>query len=359
MRLYAAISHHGFGHLAQTAPVLNVLADLAPGMELIVRSALPEAVIARRVRVPFRHLDTATDCNFVMRDALHIDLPASEAAYRAFHADWPRRVGLEAEALAALDVDLVYSNVGYLPLAAAQAAGIPCVALCSLNWADIFAHYLGHRPGAGAMLDVMRAAYAGADRFLRPEPSMAMNDLVNTLAIPPIAQPGRARHDELRASLGLAPGSRLVLVGLGGIPHRLPVEAWPVTSGVAWLVPDEWRVARTDVIGFAATGMAYADLLASADALVTKPGYGSFVEAVRAGVPVLHLPRPDWPETPCLVDWLHASGRAREIDASRLAKGDLRDDLEALWAMPVPAPIQADGAEVAAVALQRLAARLV
>lgn len=348
MRLYAAISHHGYGHLAQTAPILNALADLAPGLDLIVRSALPTAVLARRVRAPFRHLEAATDCNFVMHDSLHIDLPASEAAYRAFHADWPRRVATEAEGLAALGVDLVYSNVGYLPLAAARAAGIPSVALCSLNWADIFAHYLGHRPGTGAMLDAMRAAYAGADRFLRPRPAMPMADLGNAFAIPPVAQAGRARQDELRAHLGLKRGDRIVLIGLGGIPHRLPVEDWPVLPGVTWLVPDEWGAARPDVRGFDATGMVYADLLASADALVTKPGYGSFVEAVRAGVPVLYLPRPDWPEAPYLIDWLRASGRAREIDAARLAAGRLQDDLEALWAMPVPAPIQADGAEVAA-----------
>ena len=43
--------------------------------------------------------------------------------------------------------------------------------------------------------------------------------------------------------------------------------------------------------------MNFADLLASSDALLCKPGYGSFVEAASCGVPVLYVARPDWPES--------------------------------------------------------------
>ncbi|MBK6744425.1 MAG: hypothetical protein IPG66_16260 [Hydrogenophilales bacterium] len=348
MRLYAAISHHGFGHLAQTAPVLNALAGAASDMEFIVRSALPESVVARRVSVPFSHIDAPADCNFVMRDALRVDLSASLAAYHAFHAAWSARVEAEAEALVHLGVGLVFSDVGYLPLAAAQRAGIPSVAMCSLNWADIFAHYLEEQPGAAPMLAAMRAAYAGADAFLRPEPAMPMRDLANAVAIPPIAVVRRSRRAELAARLHLKPTDKLVLVGLGGIPHRLPVASWPEMPGIVWLLPDEWQVEHPAMFGFAATGMVYADLLASVDALVTKPGYGSFVEATCAGVPVLTLPREDWPETPYLLEWLQTHGNALEIEEVRVLSGNLRDALETLWAMPVRAAVSADGAEVAA-----------
>lgn len=348
MRLYAAISHHGYGHLAQTAPVLNALAGLVPDLEVIVRSALPETVIARRVSPPFRHLDAPTDCNFVMRDAMRIDLSASLAAYREFHRDWDRRVEAEAEALTNLAVDVVFSNVGYLPLAAAQRAGIPSVAMCSLNWADIFEHYLGQQADAAEMLATMRAAYAGARAFLRPEPAMPMADLAHAVAIPPVARTGMNARQELTARLSLGPSDKLILIGLGGIPHRLPVERWPETPGVVWLIPDEWRVDRTDMFGFAAAGRPYADLLASADALITKPGYGGFVEAAMAGVPVLYLPRPDWPETPHLVDWLRAHGNALEIDEPRLIAGRLDEALSALWAMSARRGMIAGGAETAA-----------
>lgn len=355
MKLYVAISHHGLGHLAQTAPVLDALHARAPGVEFVVRSALPRATLALRLAMPFEHVAEASDCNLVMRDALRVDVPASLAAYHAFHRDWPRRVEAEARLLDGLGVDAVFSNVGYLPLAAARLAGIPAAALCSLNWADIFHHYLGDAPGAGAMLDQMAAAYAGADLFLRPEPAMPMAGLGNTVAIPPVVQAGRNRRAELVDRLGLAPDTRLVLVGMGGIPYRPPLEAWPCRAGIVFLVPDDWRAEHPCTRALADTGMVFRDVLASSDALVTKPGYGSYAEAAAAGVPVLAIPRPDWPETPCLNAWLTERGRMLEIGERQLLGGELAAPLAALWDLPARPPVVADGDSVAAGHLAGLA----
>jgi hypothetical protein len=348
MKLYVAISHHGLGHLAQTAPVLNELRALDPGVEFIVRTALPRERLEQRLIPPFDYLAEATDCNLVMHDAIRVDVPASLAAYREFHRDWERKVDAEARRLDALKVDAVFANVGYLPLAAAHRAGLPALAMCSLNWADIFRHYLGDEPEAAVMLDPMTAAYAGARAFLRPEPAMPMADLANAVAIPPVVQPGRDRREELVHRLGLSPDDKLVLVGMGGIPYRPPVESWPCPAGIVFLVPDDWRTDRACCRALRETGMVFRDVLASADALVTKPGYGSYAEAAVAGVPVLTIPRPDWPEALYLNDWLAATARLLEIREVQLMAGELAAALERLWAMPARPPVPADGAQVAA-----------
>ena len=142
MHLFADISSHGFGHLAITAPVLNAVAEIVPDLRLTVRCGLPAAKLRQRIRAPFEHIAAASDFGYVMIDATHIDLAASAAAYRHAHADWPARVAAEAAFLAALAPDLVLSNVSCLPLAGAARAGIPALALCSLNWADLFAPFL-------------------------------------------------------------------------------------------------------------------------------------------------------------------------------------------------------------------------
>jgi len=353
-RLYVAVSGHGLGHLAQTAPVLNELHRLDPGIEFVVRTVLPRNVLAHRLDFPFSHLDEASDCNLVMHDAIRVDGPASLAAYRKFHHDWPARVADEARQLEALGVDAVFSNVGYLPLAAARLAGLPAIAMCSLNWADIFRAYLGHEAEAGVLLDQMTKAYAGARAFLRPAPSMPMTDLANTVAIPPVVQPGRNRREELIAKLGLAQDDRLVLVGMGGIPYRPPVERWLHLPGVVFIAPDAWQSGHPAVRPMSETGMLFRDVLASVDALVTKPGYGSYVEAAVSGVPVLYIPRPDWPEAPCLNHWLEENARALEIPEHQLLAGQLSAPLEQLWAMPAKPPVTTLGVNAAARALLEL-----
>ena len=347
-RLYVAISHHGLGHLAQTAPVLNALAAQAPGVEIVVRSALAAEALAARLVMPFRHLPVASDCNLVMHDALRADLPASLDAYRRFHQDWPRRVEAEARELDALGVDAVFSNVGYLPLAAAHRAGLPAWAMCSLNWADIARHYLGQFPEMVPILDQMIEAYAGARAFLRPTPAMPMPALDNTVAIPPVVQSGRPQRGELLDRLGLAAGTKLILVGMGGIRYRPPVERWPCLPGPVFLVPDDWRADHPCTRALRETGLPFRDVLASSDALITKPGYGSYVEAVAAGVPVLTIPRRDWPESVCLNDWLARHARMQEIDEQVLITGELDAPLAALWSLPAKPPVVCDGAEVAA-----------
>ena len=347
-RLYVAISHHGLGHLAQTSAVLNALHEIAPDIELVIRSALPRTALELRLAMPFEHVDTPSDCNLVMHDAIRVDLPASLAAYRAFHTDWGRKVGAETRELEKLKVDAVFSNVGYLPLAAAQLAGMPCMAMCSLNWADIFRHYLGKEPEAGAILDSMIAAYAGARAFLRPEPSMPMADLANTIAIAPIALSGRNRRAELTGTLGLSPEDRLVLVAMGGIPYRPPVEDWPRLPGIVFLVPDDWATDHPAVRALRETGMVFRDVLASADAVVTKPGYGTYTEATAARVPVLTIPRPDWPESIHLNRWLMEKNNALEISEAQLLDGALAEPLASVWAIPRRVLIEATGALYAA-----------
>lgn len=92
----------------------------------------------------------------------------------------------------------------------------------------------------------------------------------------------------------------------------------------------------------------FTDLLASADALITKPGYGSFTEAACNGAPVLYVPRPDWPEQPYLLDWIALHGQARSLSAEHLESGDLRTSLAELWSLPRPKTVVPEGGRLAA-----------
>ena len=97
-----------------------------------------------------------------------------------------------------------------------------------------------------------------------------------------------------------------------------------------------------------AADLDFSDLLASVDAVITKPGYGTFVEAACGAVPILYLERDDWPETPHLVAWLTDHARAARLTRERLMAGDFIDLLQSLWQTPAPAAPRANGADQAA-----------
>jgi hypothetical protein len=334
--LVVSISGHGFGHVAQTAPILNPLHERMPQLRITVRSSVPLAHLRSRIHAPFAHLPSEGDIGMVMSSALDIRVEDSRAAYRAFHAGWEARVAEESRLLQELGATLVFSNVGYLPLAGAQRAGISNAALCSLNWADIYRHYCGD----DAIAAQIHSCYANADAFLRTTPGMAMPDLANLIPVAPIAHVGVNRRDEINCRLKLASGEKLALISMGGIASRLPLECWPRIEGVRWLVQESWRAHHPDAIVLESlqtknfcpgTRMSFSDLLASSDVLICKPGYGSFVEAACSGVPVLYVSRADWPESQALIEWLQLHSLCREVSRDALEQGNVAAALEQIW----------------------------
>ena len=79
----------------------------------------------------------------------------------------------------------------------------------------------------------------------------------------------------------------------------------PVT---AWVLPQAMQSGRDVMPDCSRLPMAFNDMLASCDAVLTKPGYGTYTEAVCNGVPILTLARPDWPETAGMNDWARRHG---------------------------------------------------
>ncbi len=353
--LLAAISAHGYGHLGQTAPVLNALHARIPDLQLTVRCGLPRVVLERRIAGPFTHQAAEDDFGMVMHSALEVDIAASAARYGAFHADWTRRVDDVARALERTAPDLILADIPYLTLAAAARVGIPAVAMCCLNWADIYRYFCSAQPEAARIHDAMLAAYNGAEVFLRSEPAMPMTDLDNARDIGPLATVGRPQRETVDERLHLAPGERLVLVAMGGIAFRPPLENWPVVPGVRYVMQRDWRPVRSDTLVLEDMELSFSDMLASCDAVLTKPGYGTFAEAACAGVPLLYVPRVDWPEEPWLVRWLETQLPCAAVPRDELVQGGFLPRLHALWQVPKPARRAAEGVMQA---VNVLAARL-
>ncbi len=347
--LYVALSGHGFGHLAQVAPVLNEWRRRWPIARLTVQSALPEAVLRQRIGGEFAVVAGAADFGMVMVDALEAQVAASLAAYRAFHAEWAERLAWQEQRLREAAPDLLLADIPYLSLAAAARLNIPALALCSLNWADILAGYCRDAPELAALREPMLAAYNSALAFLQPAPSMPMPDLTSLRPIGPIAALGQNRRMDINRQLKLRGDETLLLMGLGGVDMRPPLEDWPELPGVRWLTPPAWEVVRADMVSWTALmDCSMLDLIRSCDVLFTKPGYGAFTEAACNGTRVLYVARDDWPEEPWLSRWLAAHGNGVKISRRQLATGDLAEPLRALLAQPAKPPVAPTGVSEAA-----------
>jgi len=350
--LLLAVTAHGFGHLAQSAPVVAALARRLPELRVTLQSDIDPGFARRRLPPGFTQLHEATDPGLVMAGPLVTRWAESLAAYRDFAAGYDRRLARQLATLRDLAPDLVLSDVPWLPLEAAQRLGIPAVGLCSFTWYDILRECPPRDQVPAALLDHLRLVYGATDRFIRPVPAMPLHWLPQVQTVGPIAQRRPDRRAELRQRFGCPADRPLALMQFGGFAGLDPLRAWPEQDQVHWLVQDLGGRPRRDATALADHGLDVLDVLGSVDLILGKPGYGTYAEAACNGVAVLHVPRDDWPEAAALDAWLSGQVPCRTLSLADLAAGRVAGPIAALLAAGRPTPVAPSGIEEAAELLE-------
>ncbi|HXH07065.1 MAG TPA: hypothetical protein VNI83_10790, partial [Vicinamibacterales bacterium] len=118
------------------------------------------------------------------------------------------------------------------------------------------------------------------------------------------------------------------------------------------------RLVHLDDAAIYGRGWRYEDLVAAADVVVTKPGYGIIAECIANGAGLLYTSRGPFREYDVLVREMPRYLRCGFIDQEALRAGRWRAALDAVLASPPPPERpRVDGAEVVARAiLESLAA---
>jgi hypothetical protein len=352
--LLLAVTAHGYGHLAQSSPIVEALARRCPGLRVTLQGDIDPEFARRRLPAGFAQLAQAADLGLVMDGPLTIRWAESLAAYADFELGYERRLDAQTRLIEGLAPDLVLADIPWLPLDAARRLGIPGVGLCSLTWYDILRECPLADRVAPAVLTRMRRVYGEARRFIRPAPCMPMDWLPNAVDVGPIARHRPNRGAELHERLGIPAERPLALMQFGGFDGFDPLHDWPEQDRVHWLVPELKGRARRDASGLRGLGLDLLDVLGSVDLTVAKPGYGTYAEAACNGVPILYVSRGDWPEEPALNAWIAQQVPALEVPLADLLAGRLAGPIDRLLAAGRVAPVEPSGIEAAADLLEPL-----
>jgi hypothetical protein len=346
------VSGHGFGHATRCAQVLRAVRLQAPSTRVTVTSSAPRSRFAA-IPGDFAYRPFACDVGLVQRDALVIDLPATVEACRAFEATWPERLDAETRWLRESEVGVVVGDVPPLAFTAAAAAGLPSIAVTNFSWDWIYGHLAAGEPALAEAANHARAAYAATSLLLRLPFSGDLSAFPLVEDMPLVARQPSLGSEEARRRLGL--GHRpAVLLSFGGIGLRPPaVDVLARLKDFDFLVErlgdgSARNVHPVDDPRLAALGLGYEDVVAAADAVITKPGYGIVTDAIAGRTRIVYTERGDFPEYPILVGEM-----GRYVPSVHLGNDDVRagrygDALQAVLTIPFPPVPPLDGAVVAA-----------
>ena len=175
--------------------------------------------------------------------------------------------------------------------------------------------------------------------------------------VPLVARRSTLTKSETRGRLGLGHERPIVLATFGGHGGNIALERAAENA--------RFRVIATDYeVGSPLTphpnlrvvsgeemrrlGLTYTDLLAAADVVATKLGYGIVSECLANGVPLLYTLRGRFIEQDVFIREMPAVMRSLHIDTDDLRDGRWAEPVETLLAQPARAAAPADGAEVVA-----------
>ena len=355
--IWCAISGHGYGHAAQVVPVLNTLGTLVPGLTAVLRTTVPSSFFRDRLAIQWELSPAQQDIGCIQDGPLKIDINATWAAHQRFHEIWEARLSNEVAVMQATSPALIIADTPYLAIEAGFRAQIPTVALASITWDLVLKEYCHASDNSHQQLiQGIRGSYAKAFIALRITPAPRIDVFSNIIDIGTIASPTSPERDRLASAIALAPNERTVLVGFGGVPlTSLPLEQMEPLRHYRFLFdgpvpPGYSRIHSTETLPFS-----FKTLLASVDVIMTKPGYGTIVEAVALQQPVVYVRRYNFADEPPLVDYLHRYGRGVELSIDDFTRGRWEPTLLQALASPVPSlpPPPSTGAAEAAEVIVR------
>jgi hypothetical protein len=350
----AYITGHGFGHATRMAAVVGALIERVPDLQITIISGAPEWLFRLNLAAPFVYRSHALDVGVVQEDSIRLDPKATLEAYEGLLEREAARVEEEAAFLRRARVDLVVADIPPAAFSIARRVGIPGIGIANFSWDWIYGPYVRELPSYAPVLAAIRSAYGEADLFLRLPFHGPCDAFPVVRDVPLVARRARRVREDVRRRLGLSPTRAAVLLSFGGFEIRgidfAQVEEMEDYQFVTTQpLPHPVRNVRM----VAMDGLHYEDIVAQADAVITKPGYGIVSECLVNRVPVLYTPRGNFAEYDSLVRGLERFGVSRLIANEELLAGNWRDALDALLAQPQIWPeLPADGAQVAADILQ-------
>jgi hypothetical protein len=346
MQIVFYVSGHGFGHASRDIELIRALCARRADARIVVRTAAPERLLAPIAGAQVDVRPVEADTGLVQIDSLQIDEEESARQAARFHADFDRRVAEEAELVDRVKADLVVGDIPPLAFASAARAGVPSVAVGNFTWDWIYSVYPAFDRLAPGVIPAIRQAYASATLALRLpfhggfEPMAAV-----TRDIPFIARRSTRDAADTRRALGLTGDRPAVLPSFGAYGADLPLALLRRSESFALVepAPDPPQ------------GWLYQDLVAAADVVVSKPGYGIVSECVANDTALLYTSRGRFIEYDVFVAEMPRVLRCRYISQHDLLAGRWADAVEALLAQPAPAERpRVDGADVAAEAIMNL-----
>ncbi len=299
--LYVAITNHGFGHATRTASLAATIQQLCPEVLLIMVTTAPRWLLELYIDGDFIYRPRAFDLGVVQSDSLTMDKAATLEKLKQIRKQERSLIASEVNFIRQNRVNLILADVPPLAAAIAKTAGIPCYMSSNFGWDFIY------RTWGGEFLEIadwIGDCYRQCDRLFRLPFHEPMSAFPNITDVGLIGSSPDYQEDTLRSNWGItAPIDKTVLLTFGGLGlQQLPFDNLQHFPDWQFLTFNISAPDLPNLIKITDQKLRPVDFMPLCGRVISKPGYGTFSEAVRVGIPIVTMTREDFAEAAFLIE---------------------------------------------------------
>ncbi len=344
------ITPHGFGHAVRSLEIIRNLMLLAPALEVVIVSDIPDFLITQNVHRTLPYRRKRLEVGLVQLDSLRFDLEATRSLLESLHHDHAALVAEEEAFLRSIEAAGVVSDIAFVPFHATRVLGIPAIGVGNFTWDWVYAYYAASDPRWTPLVDWIRSGYRKADLFLRLPMYGDCSVFEAIEDVPLVARHARHGREAVREALGCDRNQRLYLIAFAAldlVPAAL--ERLERIENAVFLFKHPLQYRFRNGVSLDPCDFSYADVVGAVDAVITKPGYGIVSDCLAQGTPMIYCDRGDFPEYPILVAAMSAHLPCVYLSSRDLLDGRWEAALQAIqtgaW---TGRSVRSDGAGVCA-----------
>lgn len=319
--LYIAITNHGFGHATRTASVAATIQKLCPEILLIMVTTAPRWLLECYIEGDFIHRPRAFDLGVVQADSLTMDKPATMDKLREIKKNQNSLIASEVNFLRQNRVNLILADIPFLAALMGKAANIPCWMMSNFGWDFIYRSWGGE---FGEIADWISDCYGKCDRLFRLPFHEPMDAFFHITDVGLTGGSPRYSADELRSSWGItSPPEKTILLTFGGLGvQQIPYNNLQQFTDWQFIVFDNSAPDLPNLVKITDKTYRPVDFMPICGRVVSKPGFSTFAEATRLGLPIVSVTRDDFAEAAFLLEGIANYNQHQILTPGELFAGD-------------------------------------
>ena len=345
------ITAHGYGHGVRSCDIIRTLNRLCPETSVLVVSDLPAPFLHNRIgsnNIPVQA--RSFDLGMVQLDSIRVDVAATLERAIALYEERERLIHEETAFLKERGIRLVVADIPAIPLAAAARAGIAGIAVGNFSWDWIYSEFLIGNSRWEPVVEMFRSQYAQADLLSRLPFHDEMTAFSRREDIPPVASPGKSRREEIARLTGCDLSKKWILLSFTTLDWNAEalrrVEKMTDCEFLT-VLPLRWD--RRNIHAVSREEVSFSDVVATVDAVISKPGFGILSDCIVNHKPLIYAERTNFREYPILEAAIHRYLKHVHIPAHDLYRGNIEESIHAVELAAEPLEnLSAGGAEIAA-----------